>query len=245
MPTEATTREWRTLAEDDPLYAIAAWPGKERGGWTRDEFYATGLQEWADFQRRWARYASLSGSCLEIGCGAGRITNGLARTFDRVIGLDVSERMLGLAREQVPSADYKLVDSTQIPIDDGDVDAVFTCHVLQHLETADDVTDYLREAHRVLRPGGTIMAHLLLAGAPRPRVRRLLSEARLRAARARNANRGAYARVNRYRPDEVRAILEAVGFIDVEMCEFRLLEGKSSAHSFWFAKKAATASLRR
>jgi ubiquinone/menaquinone biosynthesis C-methylase UbiE len=238
MPTDATTREWRTLADDDPLYAIAAWPGKEHGGWTREEFYAAGLQEWADFESHWTRYASLNGTCLEIGCGAGRITNGLTRRFDRVIGIDVSDRMLALAREQVPNADYTLVDSTQIPLGEGAVDAVFTCHVLQHLETADDVTDYLREAHRVLRPGGTIMAHLMLAGAPRSRARRLLSELRLRRARAMNANRGAYARVNRYRPDQVRAMLELVGFTQVEMCEFRLLGGASSPHSFWFGRKS-------
>jgi ubiquinone/menaquinone biosynthesis C-methylase UbiE len=237
MPTKATTREWRTLAEDDPLYAIAAWPGKEHGGWTREEFYASGREEWDDFARHWSSYTSLGGTCLEIGCGAGRITNGLIRNFQRVIGIDVSDRMIELAREQVPTAEYIAVEGTQIPIPSEEADAVFTCHVLQHLETAADVSGYLREAFRVLRPGGTIMAHLLLAAEARPVHRRFVSESRLRLARALNANRGAYARVRRYRPDQVRAMIETAGFVDVELNEFRLLGGKSSPHAFWLGRK--------
>lgn len=237
MPTEATTREWRTLAQDDPLYAIAAWSGKERGGWTTADFYATGLAEWADFECVWSQYSTLGGVCLEIGCGAGRITNGLAKTFDRVIGIDVSKRMIELAHDAVPAAEYLQVDSTTIPLREGEVDAVFTCHVLQHLETAEDVATYVREAYRVLRPGGTAMLHLLVAGEQRPALRRFLAEVRLRGFRALNANRGAYARVRRYRPDQVRVIIEDAGFVDVRLCEFRLLAGKSSPHAFWLARK--------
>jgi ubiquinone/menaquinone biosynthesis C-methylase UbiE len=237
MSTKATNREWRTLAADDPLYAIAAWPGKERGGWTREEFYAEGLREWEDFKRVWGQYATLSGTCVEIGCGAGRITNGLIETFDRVVGVDVSDRMIELARKQVPSAQFLEVDSTTIPLQDTEADAVFTCHVLQHLDTVENVAAYLSEAFRVLRPGGTAMVHLILAGQSRSPLRRLISEARLRASRMLNANRGAYARVRRYRPDEVRAMLEAAGFCDVELREFRLLDGTSSPHAFWLGRK--------
>ena len=237
MSTKATNREWRTLAADDPLYAIAAWPGKERGGWKRDEFYAEGLREWRDFKRVWSQYATLGGTCVEIGCGAGRITNGLVDTFEHVVGLDVSDRMIELARRAVPAARFLEVDGTTIPLEDAEVDAVFTCHVLQHLDTSANVASYLAEAFRVLRPGGTAMVHLLLAGPSRSVPRRLMGEARLRASRMLNANRGAYARVRRYRADEVRAMLEASGFRDVELREFRLLGGTSSPHSFWLGRK--------
>jgi ubiquinone/menaquinone biosynthesis C-methylase UbiE len=189
------------------------------------------------FERAWSQYSPLGGTCVEIGCGAGRVTNGLVRTFERVVGLDVSEQMITLAREAVPDAEYIQVDSTRIPLGDREADAVFTCHVLQHLETSDDVAAYLREAYRVLRPGGTAMVHLLVSGTPRPLRRRVLGEVKLRATRALNANRGAYARVRRYRPDQVRAIMEDAGFKNVELREFRLLGGTSSPHPFWLGRK--------
>jgi ubiquinone/menaquinone biosynthesis C-methylase UbiE len=237
LPTKATTREWRTLAQDDPFYAVAAWPGKEGGRWSAEDFYAAGLDEWKDFRRVWSGYAPFGGTCIEIGCGAGRITQGLMEDFDHVVGLDVSEDMVKLAKARVPDAEYSLVDGTEIPAEDGTANGVFTCHVLQHLEAVEDVKGYLGEALRVLQPGGTIMAHLMLADRPRPLHRRLMSESRLRLTRALGKNRGAYARVRRYRHDQVRAMFESVGFTDVTLCEFRLLDGRSNPHAFWLGRK--------
>src|SRR5438067_572320 len=101
--TEKTTAEWRHLARVDPLYVIATRPGKE-GAWEREEFYATGRSDWSDFHRHWSHYwPELGGTCLEIGCGAGRVTHALAPDFERVVAIDVSADMLALARDAVPS----------------------------------------------------------------------------------------------------------------------------------------------
>ena len=65
-----------------PLFAVATWPGKERGGaaaWTDEEFYELGRSDWADFLKQWSHYGLNAGSCVEIGCGAGRITNQLGQ----------------------------------------------------------------------------------------------------------------------------------------------------------------------
>src|SRR6185503_19530850 len=43
------------------------------------------------------------GTCVEVGCGPGRMTGALAERFDRVIALDVSPAMLERAREAVPN----------------------------------------------------------------------------------------------------------------------------------------------
>jgi ubiquinone/menaquinone biosynthesis C-methylase UbiE len=235
----ATTREWRTLAEDDPLFAVAAWPEKSGGRWTAEDFYAVGESDWKDFRARWEQYtgAPLDGTCLELGCGAGRITRPLTATFARVIAVDVSARMIELA-ESVCDAELHLVEDARLPLADGSVDAAFTCHVLQHLERLEAVDDSVRELHRVLRPGGTVMAHLLLEVAPDSILRRARTEARLRLVRSLNANRGAYSRVRRYRPDEVRAVLEDAGFADVELREFRV-RSNDGLHAFWFGRRPA------
>lgn len=237
LTARTTTREWQRLGRDDPLFAVAAHPDR-RGEWSLDDFYALGEADWADFVRHWRQYQpNLGGRCLEIGSGAGRITKHLTGSFDEVHGLDVSPDMVRLASLAAPSASFHLVDDTRVPLENESVDAVFTCHVLQHLETSGEVVDYLAEARRTLRPGGTIMAHLLLAEAPFPLPRRAWAEAKLRFTRIRRANQGAYSRVCRYRPDQVRAMIECVGLVDVEMREFRVASN-GSTHAFWFARRA-------
>lgn len=230
-----TTEEWRRLGKDDPFFAVSAHEGK-RGKWDRGEFYALGRSDWRDFAGHWRSYQSkLGGVVVEIGSGAGRITQCLVQDFDRVVGLDVSPDMIRLAQEAAPGADLRLVDGTQIPLGDGEADAVFTCHVLQHLESLGDVASYLSESRRVLRAGGTAMVHLLLDEGRPSWLHRAWAEVKLRAVRAMRANRGAYSRVRRYRADQIRSVLEGAGFTDVELHEFRVMSN-GSAHSFWFAR---------
>jgi hypothetical protein len=59
-------------------------------------------------------------------------------------------------------------------------------------------------------------------------------EAKLRYTRWRRTNRGAYSRVRRYRPDQVRAMFEGAGYSNVELREFRTVTD-IEPHAFWFA----------
>lgn len=165
-----TNAEWREWGARDPLYGVAVWPGRDRNGgkpWTNEEFYALGA-DWLDFLERWQRYGLQRGVVLEIGCGAGRMTKRLAGDFTRVIACDVSEGMIEYARRQVtaPNIDWRLSDGAVLPAPDGSVDAVFSCHVLQHLESCAVQLRYFREVYRALRPGGTFMIHLYLHSYP-------------------------------------------------------------------------------
>jgi 2-polyprenyl-3-methyl-5-hydroxy-6-metoxy-1,4-benzoquinol methylase len=59
--------------------------------WTDKDFYQLGESDWKDFSRHWEMYGLSRESCLEIGCGAGRITMQLASYFKSVHAIDVSE----------------------------------------------------------------------------------------------------------------------------------------------------------
>lgn len=237
--TEETTAEWRALAKVDPYFVIATRPGKE-GAWTPEEFYAEGREDWRRFHHHWEHFApGLSGHCLEIGCGAGRVTHALAGDFARVTAVDVSRDMLDLAAGAVPSnVDLVQVDGTTLTLEDGAIDHAFTCHVLQHLEGLDVVADYLGEVRRVLRPGGTIMVQLGLVGAPLPwhaRVRQELGLRRARRANARGAGEATF-RVRLYPREQILALLERLGFADVEL---RVFEAPASheINAFWLARR--------
>src|SRR5215210_3122690 len=83
--------EWRQWARTDPLYGVSTVAGRERNGarpWTLPEFYAAGETAWAVWLRHWEQYGRRPDSCLEIGCGAGRITRQLVQSFDAVTGID-------------------------------------------------------------------------------------------------------------------------------------------------------------
>jgi SAM-dependent methyltransferase len=98
---------------------------------------------------------------LEIGPGLGRICKALGLHFDRVVGLDVSGEMVRQARELVddPNVTFEIGDGVTLrPVEDASVDFVITFTVLQHLPDRDAIVGYLREAARVLRPGGVLAA---------------------------------------------------------------------------------------
>ncbi len=97
-------------------------------------------------------------TCLEIGCGIGRLMRPLASRCARVIGVDLSERMVDWAAEylaDVPNAEVRLNDGLSLAgIADASVDFVYSHLAFQHMTLFEIVEGYLAEIARVLRPGG-------------------------------------------------------------------------------------------
>ena len=97
---------------------------------------------------------------LDVGCGPGTISTGLARAVPQgeVIAIDVSDDVLSVAREHAAEIGVKNIrfESESIydlPYETGSFDVVYAHQVLQHLARP---VAALREALRVLKPGGMI-----------------------------------------------------------------------------------------
>lgn len=95
---------------------------------------------------------------LDVGCGGGSITLGLAATVapGEVIGIDVDGSVIAAARKTASvstNLSFEVADAEDLPFADASFDAIFCHAVLQHLETP---LQAMREARRVLRPGGVI-----------------------------------------------------------------------------------------
>ncbi len=93
---------------------------------------------------------------LEIGCGIGTDLVRFARGGARVTGIDLSDTAIGLARQNfalhgVEAALLEVGNGEALPFADGSFDVVYGHGVLQY--TA-DAARLVREAHRVLTPGG-------------------------------------------------------------------------------------------
>lgn len=234
-PTRAT-RDWRRIAQGgDPLYSIASVPGKE-GRWTQEEFYEHGRADWEAFKHQWDHYApGRGGTCVEIGCGAGRITTPMASDFDRVIAFDVSPDMLERARAVVPAnVDLRETDGRSLPVGTAEADAVFSVHVIQHLEGRDDVLAYFREIRRLLRPGGTLLVHVMLKGAPigqRERARDWWKLQRSRIA-LRLGREHSTILTHTYWLDDIYWMLDGLGFANIEL---RMFDAGGYGTQCWFA----------
>ncbi|QAY76205.1 class I SAM-dependent methyltransferase [Sphingosinicella sp. BN140058] len=91
---------------------------------------------------------------LDVGSGIGAATARLIARFPTatVVAVNLSAWQLDQARQR--GVTFAVAgDAARLPFRDGAVDAIFSCEAAQHFETR---ADFLREALRVLRPGGTL-----------------------------------------------------------------------------------------
>jgi ubiquinone/menaquinone biosynthesis C-methylase UbiE len=82
---------------------------------------------------------------LDVACGTGFLTRHLRGS---VTGLDQSERMVQIARERMPAAEFVQADAIPLPFSDNAFDRVFTGHFYGHLEGAEREA-FLAEVRRV------------------------------------------------------------------------------------------------
>jgi SAM-dependent methyltransferase len=100
------------------------------------------------------------GPILELMCGSGRVLLPLARAGHRLTGVDVSERLLALARRKL--ADEQLLDRVELVAGDArSVEpkrsfalAIVALNSFMHLAGTADQLAVLRRIHAALRPGG-------------------------------------------------------------------------------------------
>jgi ubiquinone/menaquinone biosynthesis C-methylase UbiE len=101
---------------------------------------------------------------LDLGCGDGQKTKRLAERFE-VVGVDLAEEQLRLARSAAPAAAFVRADFVDLEFADASFDAVTAFYSFMHVP---------REAHpvllrRILRwlaPGGLFLAPMSTIGGP-------------------------------------------------------------------------------
>ena len=92
---------------------------------------------------------------LDVACGAGLVAIPLADQGYRVDGVDLSEGSIEAARRRAPEgATFRVGDALALEAADASYDAVLLFDMLEHVERPDVA---LREAGRVLRPGGVAL----------------------------------------------------------------------------------------
>jgi len=155
---------------------------------------------------------------LDVGCGSGSITLGLAAAAGHVIGVDLADADEGFAEARtyatahgIENVEFREGSIYGLGFPDDSFDA---CTLFSMLETLDEPLAALAEVRRVVRPGGLIAASsieyggLILAG-PGERLLRRFYELRLKLWEAQGD-------VHIHRGRELRGLLAAAGFDRVE-----------------------------
>ena len=115
------------------------------------------------FQRHMIAYKQaanlINGTVLEIGCGEGYGISELAKYAKKYIGVDKFDTYIS---EKLMTENDIVFHKMEIPpllnIESDSVDFVVTFQVIEHIQ---DDNFFLEEIHRVLKPGGILLLHLV------------------------------------------------------------------------------------
>lgn len=95
---------------------------------------------------------------LDVGCGAGFLSNELALHGYKVSGVDLSADSLRVAKlyDKTGSVNYETADALHLPYPDQSFDVVTSMDFLEHVENPEA---FIKEFARVLKPGGLFFFH--------------------------------------------------------------------------------------
>ena len=101
-----------------------------------------------------------TGTVVDVGCGSGILAQAMTGAGFDVIGVDVSDAMLALARTRVPSAEFRVGSfvATAVP-ECSAVTAVgeVLCYAFDSANDDRERTSWLRRVYEALRPGGVLL----------------------------------------------------------------------------------------
>src|SRR3989344_784788 len=135
-PSQQTRRTYNQLAK---LYhEIRTNP--KTGGW----FY----NEYLEMPTTLKMLGKVRGKrILDLGCGTGLYARILLQKGAKVKGIDVSDEMLRIAQQEVPSVEFTQGSAERLPYKKNEFDIVLAALMMEYLPSWNRV---LKEVHRVL-----------------------------------------------------------------------------------------------
>lgn len=94
---------------------------------------------------------------LDLGCGSGRYLPTIKARGGVYFGVDNSGEMVRIGKKKYSAENIQLADALCLPFGDGFFDAVYSLAVLHHIPSGELRKNFLREAKRVVKPGGFII----------------------------------------------------------------------------------------
>lgn len=160
MDIKELQKTWDAFGKTHPFWSILTSAGK----WDMEEFFKVGQ---SDIDGIMVYIDSLGiplprKKALDFGCGAGRLTQALAKHFDEAYGVDIALSMIELARELNQHGDqckFFVNDKDDLSLfESNSFDFVYTTLVLQHMQPKYSKS-YIKEFLRIIRRDGLVIFH--------------------------------------------------------------------------------------
>jgi MPBQ/MSBQ methyltransferase len=142
-----TSSDYRHYFEDSGFYNFGYWDARATSQREASEALVDLLVD---------RIAIKGGRILDVACGPGASTRRLMRSYapDMITAINISPAQLAEARKRAPGCTFHLMDAVSLDFPAGRFDAVICVEAAFHFNTRET---FLREALRVLKPGGSLV----------------------------------------------------------------------------------------
>jgi 2-polyprenyl-3-methyl-5-hydroxy-6-metoxy-1,4-benzoquinol methylase len=111
-------------------------------------------------------YLNVSDIVLDFGCATGTVTTELSGSVKEIKGIDISSRMIDLAKRKASELNIKNIDFFQATIDDerlktDSFHAIIAFNILHFFQ---DTQNVLKRINKLLKPGGLIIIAIACVG---------------------------------------------------------------------------------
>jgi len=104
-----------------------------------------------------SQYVRSGDIVLDLGCGNGRLLKVLKKHKIKYFGLDISEKLIEIAKKQYPQYNFTVGDILRLPYPDNFFNKVFAIRILHHIPSEKFRLQVLKEIKRVLEPRGLLI----------------------------------------------------------------------------------------
>lgn len=107
--------------------------------------------------RELGKYTLPEERILDSGCASGRLFEILRDKKVDYFGIDISESLIKIAKENYPEAKFQIADALSLPFSANFFDKVYSISVLHNIPSKAFQLQYLKEVKTVLKPGGFLI----------------------------------------------------------------------------------------
>jgi len=159
-------RDWEDLALLDPLWAISSTKDKKYNKWNIESFFLIGEKLNHELMKEIKQigYPVQFKSALDFGCGVGRVSRFLTKSFEECYGVDISETMIKLAKQynqEISTCKFVLNSEKNLSMFSNNYfDLIYSRIVLQHIPERKIIKSYIQEFIRILKKNGLLYFQL-------------------------------------------------------------------------------------